>query len=69
MDAVDASVVLLAETMTRKVELKGYQCINPKESVGQNVAVLTAGKTCSYEKMKLYEPNGTDKSRGVGMER
>ena len=68
MDSVNASVVLLAETMTRKVELKGYQCINPKESVGQNVAVLTAGKTCSYDKMKLYEPNGTINMIGVRIE-
>ena len=57
MGAVHADVVLLTETMTRKVNVQGCQSVCPKESVGQNVAVILAGKMCSYNKMKLYEPN------------
>ena len=68
MDAIGADVVLLAETMTRKVSIKGCQCICPKESIGQNVAIILNGKTCSYDKMKLYEPNETVNMIGVRLE-
>ena len=59
MKSLEADIVLLSETMTRKVSLPGCQCIIPKSSVGQNVAILLSGKICSCSKMKLYEPNET----------
>ena len=68
MDDVGADVVLLSETMTRKVGLQGCQCVCPQKSVGQNVAVILAGKMCSCEKMKLYEPNETINMLGIRVE-
>ena len=68
MSGVKADVVMLAETMTRKCVLEGYQSICPEKSVGQNVAVILANKTCSYKKMKLYEPNDTVNMIGVRLE-
>ena len=59
MNALDVDVALLAETMVQKVSLVGCQCITPKSSIGQNVAIVFAGKCCNYNKMKLYEPNET----------
>ena len=35
MESIQPGVVLLAETMTRKVQLRGCQSIYPKVSVGQ----------------------------------
>ena len=54
--------------MVRKMELKGCESICPKKSVGQNVAVLLTGNVCSYQKMKLYEPNDTINMLGVRFE-
>ena len=68
INSLDADVVLLAETMTRKVDLKGFQCIYPKESVGQNVAIILSPKLSSYNKMKLYEPNDTINMIGIRVE-
>ena len=44
MKALEADIVLLTETMTRKVLLPGCRCIYPDRSVGQNVAILLSGK-------------------------
>ena len=68
MSAVEADVVLLAETMTRKAVLEGCQSICPNKSTGQNVAIILANKACSYKKMKLYEPNETINMIGVRLE-
>ena len=68
MNALDVNAVLLTETMRRKVTLQGCQSVCPKESVGQNVAVLLAGKMCSYKKMKLYEPNDVANMLGFRVE-
>ena len=68
MNALDADVVLLAETMTRKIALKDCKCICPKDSVGQNVGVILSGKVTGYEKMKLYEPNDVINMIGVRIE-
>ena len=68
MDALNVDLALIAETMARKVTLQGCQCVCPKESVGQNVAVIMAGKTCSYKKMRLYEPNDVVNMMGVRLE-
>ena len=65
IECTKTGVVLLAETMTRKVELKGCVSVCPSKSVGQNVAVLLSGDVCSYQKMKLYEPNETINMLGV----
>ena len=59
MDQVNADVVMLAETMTRKVSVDGCQCIIPSTSTGQNVAILLANSCTNCEKMKLYDPNET----------
>ncbi len=68
MNSLESDVVLLAETMVRKVSLDGCQPICPKESVGQNVAIILAGRMCSLNKMKLYEPNDTINMIGVRIE-
>ena len=68
MNALDANVVLLAETLTRKIALKDCKCICPKESVGQNVNVILSGKVTSYERMKLYDPNDVINMIGVRIE-
>ena len=59
MNQVDADIVMLAETMTRKVSIDGCQCIIPSTSIGQNVAILLANSCQNCEKMKLYDPNET----------
>ena len=64
INTVDADLVLLTETMTRKVCLENYYCVNPKASVGQNVCIVLAN-SCNNEKMKLYEPNETINMIGV----
>ena len=68
MNAVGADVLMLAETMTRKPILDGCETICPNKSVGQNVAIILPNKTCSYQKMKLYEPNETVNMIGVRLE-
>ena len=68
MDMVNADIVLLAETMTRNVSIENWQCINPKNSVGQNVSVLMSGTLSNSKKMKLYEPNETVNMLGVRVE-
>ena len=68
MNSIGADVVLLAETMCKKVSLDGCQAICPKESIGQNVAIILSGKICSTNKMKLYEPNETINMLGVRIE-
>ena len=68
IQSTNAGITLLAETMTRKVELKGCVSVCPNKSVGQNVAVLLSGDVCSYEKMKLYEPNETVNMLGIRIE-
>ena len=68
INSMNADVVLLAETMCRKVEMNGCHCICPKKSVGQNVAVLLCGKVCAPNKMKLYEPNEVVNMIGVRVE-
>ena len=50
IETTQADIILLAETMTRMVELKGCKSIYPKRSVGQNVGALLSGKVCSYQK-------------------
>ena len=65
MNVLQTDVVLLAETMIKKVNLDGYQCIYPNKSVGQNVAMIMAKQMCSYNKMKLYEPNETVNMMGI----
>ena len=49
IQSTQAGVILLAETMKRKVELTGCVSVCPNKSVGQNVAVLLSGDVCSYE--------------------
>ena len=68
MNEIDADVVLVAETMARKVTLQGCHCVCPKESIGQNVAIVLSGRTCSYRKIKLYEPNETINMLGIRLE-
>ena len=68
MDEVGADVVMLAETMTKKPVLEGCQSICPSKSVGQNIAIILANKTCSYKKMKLYDPNETVNMIGIRLE-
>ena len=68
MNNVGADVLMLAETMTRKPLLDGCESICPNKSVGQNVAIILPNKTCSYQKMKLYEPNETVNMIGVRLE-
>ena len=68
MNTLEADIVLLAETMTRKVALDGCQCIIPKDSVGQNVAIILAGIAKSCKKMKLYDPNEKANMIGVRLE-
>lgn len=63
-----SDIILLAETMTRKVELKGCESIYPKQSIGQNVGALVTGSVRSYHKMKLYEPNETINMLGFRIE-
>ena len=40
MDTANIDIALLTETMTKNVSLEGCVCINPKESVGQNVSII-----------------------------
>ena len=68
MNSTKVDVVLLAETMTRKISLRGYQCIYPKNSVGQNVGIILSGKVCSAEKMRLYEPNDVVNMLGIRLQ-
>ena len=68
ISALNADVILLAETMSRKISLKGCQCVCPKESVGQNVAVVLSGSIKSCKKMKLYEPNEIINMIGVRLD-
>ena len=68
MNTTKADIVLLAETLTRKVNIRGCRCIYPEESVGQNVAIVLSGKACSAEKMKLYEPNDTVNMLGIRLQ-
>ena len=68
MSTVQADAVLLAETLTRNPVLGGCKTIGPIKSVGQNVAIILANETCSYQRQKLYEPNETINMIGVRLE-
>ena len=67
IDSAGVDVVMLAETLTRKVCLENYKCINPKNSVGQNVSIILTNY-CNGKQMKLYEPNQTVNMIGVRLE-
>ena len=68
MNLVGADLVLLAETMTRKVNIDGCVCICPKKSTGQNVSIIVNESCINQKKMKLYEPNETINMMGIRME-
>ena len=68
MDTVEADIVMLTETMTKNVSVDYYECINPKESIGQNVCIILAKTWASSKKIKLYEPNETINMIGVRLE-
>ena len=40
MDELNCDICLLAETMTRTVNVKGCRCIPPNKSFGQNVCIM-----------------------------
>ena len=68
MSTCNADIVLLAETMTKNVKIKGCECINPITSVGQNVSVVLRGRCTSSRKMKIFEPNESINMMGVRVE-
>ena len=68
LTALSADIILLTETMVQNVKLDGYQCINPKKSVGQNVSIVLSDKLAGCPKMKLYEPNDSINMIGVRLE-
>ena len=68
METVECDVCLLAETMTTNVKIEGMKCITPKESVGQNVAMVLRGKVNGLPSLKLYEPNETVDMMGIRLE-
>ena len=68
LSTLSADIILLTETMVQNVKLDGYQCINPKKSVGQNVSIVLSEKLAGCPKMKLYEPNDSINMIGVRLE-
>ena len=57
MEELDCDICLLAETMTKTVELNGCRCINPSKSIGQNVNIIIRNTVIDNDIIKLYEPN------------
>ena len=68
MNTVGADLVLLTETMTRKINVDEYVCISPKKSIGQNVLMMLTKRCNNQKKMKLYEPNETVNMMGLRIE-
>ena len=68
MEELECDICLLAETMTKNVELSGCRCINPIKSIGQNVCIILRNKLLNNEIIKLYEPNEVVNLMGIRVE-
>ena len=68
MDQLGCDICLLAETMTRTVNIKGCRCITPSKSVGQNVCIIVKNKLVDKDIIKMYDPNDAVNMIGIRIE-
>ena len=68
MEELKVDICLLAETLTKNVQLSGCRCFTPIKSVGQNVCIVISNKLVDNEIVKLHEPNEVVNLIGIRIE-
>lgn len=68
MEELECDICLLAETLTKTVNIENCRCFTPIKSIGQNVCILMRNKLLHNKAIKLYEPNEIINLMGIRIE-